>query len=237
MSYKIKRLLAVLFLFMFIAPVAFCIGAEVTASDSETVKTKNMESAAVSPFGNTLFYVYGNIGSVSAEKRAENISQNIRKLKKDILFKPSLLTISSENGMLGIVYMNNVIADTTEKEAQIEGVITEDLAKSRLDIIASAVEKERPGNIRSLIVKQIVIFLTIVVFAFLAIKYLNVLYRYAIRLTQREKNDAGKTITSIVSISKQVKILHFVLNILRILIFIFMLYCCFLLLLSFFPET
>ncbi|MCL1972154.1 MAG: mechanosensitive ion channel [Endomicrobia bacterium] len=237
MVYKIKRFLTVLFLFAFITPAALCADTEGTHDDAEALKDKSIESASVSPFGRTLFYVHGNIGSADAEKRAENISQNIRKLKNDILFRPSLLRISAEDGTLDIFYMGNVIAGTTEKEAKIEGTTKEDLARSRLNIIASAVEKERSGNIRAIVAKQAALFLLIFALAYFAIKYLNVLYRYVIRLTSREKNDAGKAISSIVSVSKQVKFFTVVLNVLRVSILVFVLYVFFLLLLSVFPAT
>ncbi|MCP2026076.1 hypothetical protein L1276_001216 [Flavobacterium sp. HSC-32F16] len=103
------------------------------------VKPK-LKAYPVVPFKDTLFYVYNNVGSFSAENRAHAITEKIRKLYEDSFFeKDSILVVPAELSQ-DIIYKNDfIIMSILEADAKAENQTASSVAKRNLNLIKKAV--------------------------------------------------------------------------------------------------
>ena len=194
-------------------------------------------SAVVAPFKEPLFTVYGSIGSISAEKRAKQISDNIITLKRDMFFKPDLLIISDESNISNVVYMGNVILGVTDHQATVLNKPRRTLALEYRQIISDAVIKERKTNIWIIVAKQSALSILVVLATVLAVKYLNKLFRFLEVYLWRKKESATKAINNIIDVKKQRLFTRYLFRIVRYTLIVVTLYSGFLFLLSIFPVT
>lgn len=107
---------------------------------------KNAPQAQVAPFGYDLFTISGNVGSVTAQMRAENIENNIRALKNELLFNAENFAVIHTEESENIVYKGKVIAGITAKQAALENRDATELAREYLSIIIRTLEHERTLN-------------------------------------------------------------------------------------------
>jgi len=215
----------------------FCLTILSGPAAAQSAPPKQEASAVVAPFNEPLLTIYGNIGSISAAKRAGYISDNIIKLKKDMFFKPELLTVSDENDISNIVYMDNVILGVTQYQAKVLGKPRQDIAEEYRRIISDAVLKERNTNIWVIIAKQSALSIFIIAVMFFAVKYLNRFFRFIEVYLWRKKTNASKKINDIIGVGKHRKFASYIFKIARYALTAWVIYTCFLALLSVFPAT
>lgn len=201
------------------------------------VPAQNIAGAPVQPFGKTLFTIYGNIGSVTAEKRAAIISDNIKKLKKDMLYRSSDLEISPDDGTENIIYKGSVILGVSDKQALINGKTKAETAQEYRAIIINTLQKERAGNMWLIILKQLGLASMIAVIAYLAIRYTNILYRYLNGLILKKKDKAQEALHNIIDVNKQTRLIIALIKILRVAFIAFIVFICALAFLALFPGT
>lgn len=108
---------------------------------SKTIaKESKVKGYPVSPFKDTLFYVYNKVGSFSAENRANAISDKIKKLYEDSFFKEDSLTIVPSDISQDIVYENNfVIMSVLEMDGKSENQTAQFIAERNLNLIKRAI--------------------------------------------------------------------------------------------------
>ena len=94
----------------------------------------------------TLFKIYTGIGATTPKERSLNISNRIKRLYDDDLFKPdSLITIRSENSF-DIIYGDLIIASLSEPEALINNSTIEVLAKDYAAKIKDVITAQKDKN-------------------------------------------------------------------------------------------
>lgn len=101
----------------------------------------------VSPFKDTLFYVYNKVGSFSAENRANAITEKIRKLHEESFFKEDSILVVPSDISQDIVYKNDfVIMSILDGDAKAENQTVTYIAKRNLNLIKKAIIFENQNN-------------------------------------------------------------------------------------------
>lgn len=143
-----KRIVVFLFIpLILVSHVVFAQKAK-NQSEKQIVQDKNTDSISnvslkrypVSPFKDTLFYVYNKVGSFSAENRAKAISDKIKKLYEDSFFVADSLRIIPSDISLDITYKSDfVIMSILNADAKSENMSDFDLANRNFIEIKKAV--------------------------------------------------------------------------------------------------
>lgn len=204
----------------------------------DTVKIDySQKKAPISPFLDTLFYVYGNSGAVTPEQRALSIEKNIISLYEDPLFEPDSLKINVAGETYLITYMNETIIGINDIQAEMENKSKSELTNEYLHFIVKAIEKEQERTGWKNILRVIALSLLILLLTVLAIKYLNLGYRKLRYYVARQEHWTIDKLKYILDQKKQIGIILFLLNMLRFICVAFILYFCLFAFLSLFPET
>jgi len=94
----------------------------------------------VSPFKDTLFYVYNKVGSFSAENRANAITEKIRKLYEDSFFEKDSIRVIPSDISQDIIYKDDfIIMSVLEVDAKAENQTAGFIAKRNLQLIKKAI--------------------------------------------------------------------------------------------------
>ncbi|WP_165022239.1 mechanosensitive ion channel family protein [Dysgonomonas sp. ZJ279] len=213
--------------------------AEVIVEKIDTIeaKKKPLSKAPVAPFRDTIFYVYGNIGSFTSDQRAEAISKRIVELEEDHKYTEDSLKLVEHNGTINILYNNQIIAsiDTIQAEQQSRSKI--DVAQEYRAQIISAIDNHREETSWQRIAIQVVGVMLILVAEYFLVK----LIYYAIRrlkiFVRMQRDKRIKGLFGIIDAQREVQVLVIVCNILRSLLILVSLYLCVLLLFKLFPDT
>ncbi|MDR3367211.1 MAG: mechanosensitive ion channel family protein [Prevotellaceae bacterium] len=196
-----------------------------------------VDSAPVAPFGDTLFTLYGSIGAVTAQKRAELIAENIILLKDDLLFKPDSLAVASTGKEAYVVYRDKIIIGVTERQGAAAGKPLQELAQEYRNAIAAAVVAKQAENTWFAILKQLLLAIFVVAAAYIAIKHLNRLYRKMVTVVGRHKIKPIRLLKYIMDTNKQAAMGLTALKILRYFLIVVVIYICALVLFRIFPAT
>ncbi|MEP6804341.1 MAG: mechanosensitive ion channel family protein, partial [Flavobacterium sp.] len=132
-----KKLLCFLTFFI----VLFFQFAFAQSEDSQISKPDlKVKQYPVAPFKDTLFYVYNNVGSFSAENRAKAITEKIRKLYEDSFFEKDSISVVPSDISQDIIYKNDfVIMSILEVDAKAENQTVGFIAKRNLQLIKRAI--------------------------------------------------------------------------------------------------
>ncbi len=206
-------------------------------ANQNTKAAQPVEQAQVAPFGEPLFTVYGNLGSITPQTRAYTIENNIKLLKKDALFNPQDLKIEKDEDSTNLVYFGKIILGVTEKQAKMADIPREKLAEEYRNIIIMTLEKERAGAWWLLVARQLGLALLAVAAAFLLIKYLNTGYSRLRVFIWKKKAKTDEKIGDIIDVDKQTRLILNALKWLRVLLTAVIALVCVLVFLSLVPQT
>ncbi|MDN3673985.1 mechanosensitive ion channel family protein [Flavobacterium branchiarum] len=113
----------------------------------DSVSVINLKGYPVTPFKDTLFYVYNKVGSFSAESRAQAISDRIVKLYQDTFFVPDSLKIIHSDISLDIIYRKDfVLMAILDADAKSENMSVTAIAERNLAAIKKAIVFENENN-------------------------------------------------------------------------------------------
>lgn len=243
--------LSLLFLFLLCSAVLFSQVknnakkiAEDNKSESQILpkKKEKLIGYPVAPFKDTLFFIYNKVGSFKAENRAAAIASRIDLLYKDPFYSPDSLTISESEGSINIVYKGDlIIMSVTELDAKVVGDNVFSLAKKNLSIINKAIFFEQEYNSEWNWLKRIGLAVLLLVTTILIVWIINKLFRwlklYVIR--NKEKYITGLKVKEsyVFSPDKQLEFVLRIINIIRIVVQVFVLYISLPILFSVFPAT
>ncbi len=204
----------------------------------DTVKVDYSQiKAPVIPFADTLFYIYGNIGSVTPLARAEAIENNIRVLSKDPFFNADSLRITVEANNYMITYSGENIMGINDIQADVLQKDKNELSREYLEKIAQSVLNEKEAKSLQNILKLIGLGILILLATYFIIKYLNIGYRKLSRFIAGKKEWTIEKINFILDANKQIAVILFLLKTIRFFAVLFILYMCLYAFLSLFPET
>lgn len=193
--------------------------------------------AAVVPFQDTLFYVYGNIGAVTAKQRAENIVNHIKELEESKAFEADSFKIKVDGDNLLITFGDKTIMGINEPQSLALNKSKEEIAQEYIDIIADSISKERDRHSWKNILMQVFLSALILTLTYFSIKYVNIGCRKLVAFVRRHKDKAIKKISFILDANKQISILVILIKIIRLIIVLLILYFCLFSFFGLFPET
>ncbi|WP_432221963.1 mechanosensitive ion channel family protein [Flavobacterium sp. TMP13] len=208
----------------------------------DSIENTVLRGFPVAPFRDTLFYINHRVGSFSAENRAKLISEKIRLLYDDDYFVADSIKIANSEFGEDIVYKSNTVlmsvlsVDTINADATVAKI-----AQRNLKIISKAVVKEKLNHSTLVILKRIgltflVLFL-ILLLLYLTNKIFGKLKNFL--LVKNAKYFSGlrfKTI-EILSPERQQFVVIRIVSVIKVLVFILIVYLSLPLLFSFFPTT
>jgi small-conductance mechanosensitive channel len=192
-------------------------------------------------FKDTLFLIFNKSGSFSAKDRAEAISHRIKNLAGIIGFKTDTLKLTPAEVTVDIVFGENIIMSVSENDALWNNSTRYDLAKKYLGIIGNSVMKYKSETSFKTLAKEIG-------FAILVLLILGVLIFYTIKLfkwtaikikQQEDKRIKGIKIKNytLFDAKRQVKVIITANTILKWLIILLAIYIALPILFGIFPWT
>ena len=196
----------------------------------------------VSPFADTLFFIYSGIGSFSARERAEAISTRIRKLYNDPFFKADSLRVVQNGISYDVVYYSdNIITSVSDVDALWFDRSQDELANDYLQRIRSKVLAERKDNSVVSWLKRLSFVCLIIIGIALIIFVVNRAFNYLSEVlrVRREKDFRGIHIgkAHILTPEQHYIIASRVNKLLRLFIIVLAIYLALPLLFGLFPQT
>ena len=152
-------------------------------AERETTQTtiEKVESAPVIIAGDTLFYIYGNLGPFTPLERARKATDRIEILISSRSYMNTPISLREAISTTEIVAGDLVIHSITNEDARIMGGLRQEIAGARAQTIYQIVERERARrNPRTLLLS--------ILFTALATVALLALWRVITRLAHRTKD-------------------------------------------------
>ena len=191
--------------------------------------------------GDTLFLIFNKLGSFTAQERAEAISKRIDKIAKEIGFSADSVKILSDENSYNIVYGETIIVSIFQKDANMTGLGTLELAKKYKTEISKSIKQYRKSTGLKIILLDIGIIIVVLIIVYLIIKYFNKLFRYTKTKIIRWKGKYFNGITiknyELLTAKTQVKAILFINNILHWTLVILLIYLTLPLIFNILPWT
>lgn len=237
MKIKLLRLLA-FFLFLF----SFCAFPQnkEPKNSQQSIPVVKLKGYPVSPFKDTLFYVYNNVGSFSAKERAVYISDKIKRLYNESFFEKDSIKIVPSDVSMDIVYQGDlVIMSVLNADAKAENSTLESIANRNLNKIKSAIlyQNENYSQLPKRIGYTALLVIIIGLVLFLIGKVFNLIKNYIVK--NKEKYFKGFNYNSIKILSPEKQLFLFLrfYGIVKIITLVFIVYLSLPILFSIFPAT
>lgn len=195
----------------------------------------------VSPFLDTILYVYTALGPFSPSMRAANTAMRIEEMEDDMLFHGDSLFVFHSEQTVDLLYRDVIILSITDADALWMGMSKADLGVYYKNKITESISGYRKATSVQTLLKEIGLAILVVIFVYFLIKYLNIGYKL-LRVKIREGRD--KWIKGIkvrgyelFTAQKQVVAMYVLLNILRWILLFLIIYLMLPVLFGIFPWT
>lgn len=195
----------------------------------------------VSPFLDTILYVYTKLGPFSPRTRAMNIETRVKALEKDVLYNKDSLKVFTSEQSVDLVYNDVIVLSVTDLDALWMGKSKEALAQFYKNSIDTSIKSYRNATSLQTLLKEIGLAILVIIVAVILIRYLNKGYRW---LRVKVRKARGKWIKGVkirdyelFTADSEVRAIHLVLNILRWIIILLFIYLVLPVLFSIFPWT
>lgn len=198
----------------------------------------HISRAPVIVLHDTLLYIYGDVGAVTAAKRSLIISKNIETLCRDALFIPDSLVVDSlDMNIYRLRYMDDIILGVTDYQSLILKKPKSELITQYRQSILNKInyEKSHNGFINLLI--QIIMAIVVVIVSVLLIRGLNYIFRLFRKFIALQRKHTVKALYYIIDSDKQIKLAISLVKIIRLLLIVTVLYLFIFALFRIFPET
>jgi len=211
--------------------------AEVTKIDTIQVAKVPPRKAPIVPFRDTIFYIYGNIGSFTPEQRASAIGERIREMEGDPFFKDDSVKLIDTGENINIIYKNGIIATVDTVQAEVSGKTKTEIAQILLDEILNSIQKQREETSFRRIAIQIFGVAGIIFAEYFIIKGIFYCYRRIKIYVRLQQGKKIKGALGIIDARREVLVIVWLLKFLRFIVIITSLYLCLLILFKLFPHT
>lgn len=142
-----KRLVCFLVLFIALSSSVSFAQKKEPQEPAKAIDSVKLKGYPVSPFKDTLFYVYNRVGSFSAEDRANTITGKIKKIYEDSFFDTDSIQVVPSDITQDIVYKGDfVIMSVLDIDAQSEKQSAAYLAKRNLNLIKKAIINQNENH-------------------------------------------------------------------------------------------
>ncbi|KZE77202.1 mechanosensitive ion channel protein MscS [Myroides marinus] len=205
----------------------------------DTVQTSfvRMEKTPVLSFNDTLFNVYGNIGSFTSKQRAKSIESKISMLADNYLFQGDSIKLSDEGTYLNIVYKNEILMSVDSLQAAQENKTRVEAAEYYREQIISAVETQLHNTSWQQILMQIAGAVAILIVEFFILKWIRYGYRVSRVMIWRQRGKKIKGIFGIIDDQRAMLTTMSIAKIIKFLIVLIVLYMGLLAVFKLFPYT
>ena len=234
-----KKLLCFLVLFVVLFPLS-AIAQNDTLKAQKDASQSKLKRYPVSPFKDTLFYVYNKVGSFSAENRANAITEKIIKLYHDSFFESDSLLVVPSDISQDITYKGDfIIMSVLDVDAKVENQSIAFIAKRNLGLIKKAViyQNENYSQLPKRLGYTALLILIIGVVLFLAGKIFNQIKLYLLKNSDRYFKGFNYNNINILSPNKQQVLLMRLFGFIKIFTLILIVYFSLPVLFSIFPAT
>ncbi|MGL5274316.1 mechanosensitive ion channel family protein [Myroides sp.] len=210
-----------------------------TKEQIDTVQTSfvRMEKTPVLSFNDTLFNVYGNIGSFTSKQRAKSIESKISMLADNYLFQGDSIKLSDEGTYLNIVYKNEILMSVDSLQAAQENKTRVEAAEYYRGQIISAVETQLHNTSWKQILMQIAGAVAILIVEFFILKWIRYGYRVSRVMIWRQRGKKIKGIFGIIDDQRAMLTTMSIAKIIKFLIVLIVLYMGLLAVFKLFPYT
>ncbi|MDM1503520.1 mechanosensitive ion channel family protein [Myroides marinus] len=210
-----------------------------TKEQIDTVQTSfvRMERTPVLSFNDTLFNVYGNIGSFTSKQRAKSIESKISMLADNYLFQGDSIKLSDEGTYLNIVYKNEILMSVDSLQAAQENKTRVEAAEHYRVQIISAVETQLHNTSWQQILMQVAGAVAILIVEFFILKWIRYGYRVSRVMIWRQRGKKIKGIFGIIDEQRAMLTTMSIAKIIKFLIVLIVLYMGLLAVFKLFPYT
>ncbi|MEN9919509.1 MAG: hypothetical protein RL662_1945 [Bacteroidota bacterium] len=215
----------------------------VTKVDSTQIVLTQTRGAPVAPFGDTLFFIHGNIGSFTVEQRALAIQEKIKDLEKYPLFEDDSLDLVAFSDQINIEYNDpkydkaSIILSIDTLQAQIYGRSKLELADVYRGLVTSAIIKRHNENNLQRMAINIGIAIVILFSQYVCFRLIQFGYKKIKVLIRRQRNKKIKGVLGIIDAEREERMIFTMLKFLRFLLLATTLFIAIVSLLKLFPHT
>lgn len=205
-----------------------------------TVSPVKLKGYPVTPFKDTLFFVYNNVGSFSAQERARYITNKIKRLYNESFFEKDSIKIIPSDVSMDIVYQDDVvIMSVFEADAKAEKSSTKYIAGRNLSKIKNAIiyQNTNYSQLPKRIGYTALLVLIISLVLFLVGKFFNWIRKYIVRRKEKYFKGVNYNSIKILSAEKQQFIFLRFFGIIKMLLLIAIVYLSLPVFFSIFPAT
>ncbi len=202
---------------------------------------KNAIGYPVTLFSDTLFKLYTRIGASTPKDRARNISARIKRLYDDDFFRPDSLVILNSENTQDIAYGDMIVLSISDLDALINNTTRELLSKNYAEKIISAINA---GKSRTSVVKillRIGLMLLVITSIGLLIWLIGKGHIKTADFITARKEKWLKSLSykdyTFLSADQELKLIYFVLKLMRWFFIIILLYLVLPIVFSIFPFT
>ncbi|GGB67921.1 ion channel [Flavobacterium suaedae] len=192
-------------------------------------------------FKDTLFTIYSKLGSFSAHDRAEAITERIKVLGDNYLFKADSLKVTASENTYDVVAGESIIVSVSENDALWNDTTMEGLAMAYSKIIGDAVLHYKDETSFITLAKEIGLAILVLLLLGLIIRFSNRLFRWTALKIHDQKGKLIKGITiknyDLFDAERQIRILLTLNTILKWLVILLLIYIALPILFGIFPWT
>jgi small-conductance mechanosensitive channel len=192
-------------------------------------------------FKDTLFLIYSKLGSFSASDRAKAITERLQNLADDHNFNDQTLKIEISETTIDIIKGEKIIMSISENDAIWNDTSKEILAKTYKNTIDKTVLHFKKETSFSTLAKEIVLALLVLILLFFLLKYCSKLFTWSAEKIVEQEDKKIKSLTiknyTLFDANRLVAVILSINNILKWIVFIFLIYIALPIIFGFFPWT
>lgn len=196
-----------------------------------------LEKTPVIVFHDTLFNVYGNIGSFTSNQRAKSIEKKIAILADNYLFEGDSIKLVDTGNYLNLMYENEILMSVDTIQATQEKKTKIQAGQFYKEQIIASVELQQHSTSWQQILLQIAGTLGIIIAEIFIIKYLYYCYRIAKVMIWRQRGKKIKGIFGIIDDHRAMLMTISIAKVIRFLVILIFLYMGLLAIFKLFPFT
>lgn len=196
-----------------------------------------MEKTPVISFNDTLFNVYGNIGSFTSKQRAKSIERKIDVLAENHLFAGDSIKFADTGNYLNIMYQNEILMSVDSIQAAQESKTKVQAAQYYKNQIISAVELQKENTSWQQILIQVAGTVGIVIIEIFILKGIRYFYRRCKVAIWKQRGKKIKGIFGIIDDHRAMLTTISIAKVIKFLIVLIFLYLGLLAVFKLFPYT
>lgn len=235
-----KELFRLLAFFLFLHSLETAAQNSIRQDSVKTASVVQLKGYPVSPFKDTLFYVYSKVGSFSAKERALYITDKIKRLYSESFFEKDSIKIVPSDVSLDIVYKNDfVVMSILDSDAKAENLTVTVLANRNLAKIKNALiyQNENYSQLPRRFAYTALLVIIISVVLFLVGKIFNSIKKYIIKNKERYFKGVNYGTIKLLSPEKQQFLFLKFFGFIKIITLVVVIYLSLPILFSIFPAT